>query len=231
VNGVVPPGEAGLPSAAPVRGSIAEPDHLVVAARTLDEGIAWCEATLGVRPEPGGRHAAMGTHNVVLALGARRYLEIIAIDPEAEALRPRWFDLDLPAVRRAIAASPRLVHWVARTPDIAAGIAVLRAAGHDVGAAFAAERPWPGGVLRWQISLTSDGHRPALGALPLLIEWGAAHPCDVLPGSGVTLERIAIGGVGAALAEALGVSDAGPDAPPLSAWLETPRGRVALVGV
>jgi hypothetical protein len=29
-------------------------DHLVVAARTLDEGVAWCEATLGVTPGPGG---------------------------------------------------------------------------------------------------------------------------------------------------------------------------------
>ena len=32
-------------------------DHLVIAAATLDEGVAWCEATLGVTPGPGGRHA------------------------------------------------------------------------------------------------------------------------------------------------------------------------------
>ena len=31
-------------------------DHLVVAARTLDEGAAWVEARLGVPMGPGGKH-------------------------------------------------------------------------------------------------------------------------------------------------------------------------------
>ena len=39
----------------------AQIDHLVVAARTLVEGVAWCEATLGVVPGPGGEHALFGT--------------------------------------------------------------------------------------------------------------------------------------------------------------------------
>ena len=30
-------------------------DHLVVMAASLDEGVAWCEATLGVTPGPGGQ--------------------------------------------------------------------------------------------------------------------------------------------------------------------------------
>ena len=30
-------------------------DHLVVACRSLDAGRAWCEATFGVLPQPGGR--------------------------------------------------------------------------------------------------------------------------------------------------------------------------------
>ena len=38
-------------------------DHLVVAARSLDEGVRWCAATLGVTPGPGGKHPLMGTHN------------------------------------------------------------------------------------------------------------------------------------------------------------------------
>ena len=41
-------------------------DHLVVACRSLDAGRAWCEATFGVAPQPGGRHALMGTHNLLL---------------------------------------------------------------------------------------------------------------------------------------------------------------------
>ena len=38
-------------------------DHLVVAARNLDEGVAWCEATLGLTPNAGGEHEKYGTHN------------------------------------------------------------------------------------------------------------------------------------------------------------------------
>jgi len=209
-----------------------EPDHLVVAARTLEEGAAWCEATLGVVPAPGGKHSMMATHNRLLAVGSARfprmYLEIIAVDPEAPPpSRARWYDLDALELQQAIAASPRLVHWAARTEDIGAAIAALRGAGHDPGAAIAAERMTPRGMLRWKISLRDDGRRLAEGAVPILIEWGNVHPCDALPESGVAVERIGVGGMVEALAESLGV-DAATDGAPLAVSLTTPRGRVEL---
>lgn len=211
-----------------------EPDHVVVAARSLAEGAAWCEATLGATPVEGGRHANMGTHNRLLGLGdgahRRMYLEIIALDPDAAPpVRARWFDLDSPRLQAAIAAGPRLVHWVARCNDIERAIAALRAAGHDPGPAIAAERMAAHGPLRWRISLRDDGVRLADGALPLLIEWGAAHPCDRLPASAVSVARIALGGIERGLAATLGVVSAAAGAPPLSVSLETPRGRVELV--
>ncbi len=42
-------------------------------------------ATLGIAPGPGGVHPFMGTHNRLLRLGPRLYLELIAIDPDAPA--------------------------------------------------------------------------------------------------------------------------------------------------
>jgi len=213
-----------------------EPDHLVVAACTLEEGAAWCEATLGVVPAAGGKHPTLATHNRLLEVSsprfARMYLEIIAIDPDAPAparARARWFDLDSPDLRQAIAASPRLVHWVARTNDIDAGIVALRAAGHELGTAITAERMTPRGLLRWRIALRADGRRAAAGAVPLLIEWGEVHPCDALPESGVSVEQIFIGGVAETVAAALGVSAALAGGPPLAVSLATPRGRVELV--
>ena len=211
-----------------------EPDHVVVAARSLDEGTAWCEATLGALPLEGGRHANMGTHNRLLGLGdgahRRMYLEIIALDPEARPpARARWFDLDTPRLRAEIALAPRLVHWVARCNDLERAIAALRAAGHDPGEAVAAERMTAHGPLRWRITLRDDGVRPAAGAVPLLIQWGAAHPCDRLPSSAVSVARIALGGVGPGVAATLGVAPGGFGSPPLSVSLETPRGRVELI--
>ena len=59
-------------------------DHLVTMANSLDEGVAWCEATLGVTPGPGGEHPLMGTHNRLLRIDSdafsHAYLELIAIN-------------------------------------------------------------------------------------------------------------------------------------------------------
>ena len=57
-------------------------DHIIVASAQLDEGVDWVEQRLGVRPQPGGRHVAMGTYNALMKLGAQTFLEVIAIDPE-----------------------------------------------------------------------------------------------------------------------------------------------------
>src|SRR4051812_33714278 len=94
-------------------------DHLVVAARTLEEGEAWVASKLGVAMAPGGKHDAMGTHNRLLSLGQGRFLEVIAIDPAApQPARPRWFELDTQEMKRRIAKAPALVHWVERSDDL-----------------------------------------------------------------------------------------------------------------
>jgi len=207
-------------------------DHLVVAAASLEAGADWCRRVLGATAVPGGRHPTMATHNLLLGLASprfpRSYLEIIAIDPAAvPPERARWFDLDDPALRAAVGREPQLVHWVARTADIAAAAQILRDAGHDPGVAVAAERATPGGVLRWKILLREDGRRLAAGAVPLVIEWADAHPTDALAASGVALEQVEIAGVSAALATSLGVRPGGGPAA-LAARLMTPQGVVTL---
>ena len=156
-------------------------DHLVVACRTLDAGRNWSQATFGVAAQPGGRHALMGTHNLLLAISSERFpsvfLELIAIDPDASApAQPRWFDLDDAALQAAIVAGPRLVHWVARSDDIEATVAALRGAGYDPGPIVAVERMTPRGMLRWRITLPVDGRRPCAGAMPLWIQCRAHTP-------------------------------------------------------
>src|SRR5712691_8023025 len=179
-------------------------DHLVIAARTLDEGVAWCEASLGITPGPGGRHPLMGTHNRLFSIASpafpRAYAEIMAIDAKAPPPgRARWFDLDTPAMRAALAQGPQLVHWVMRCDDIDARCTRWRAAGIGRGEVIDAQRETPQGLLRWRISVRSDGRRLFDGALPTLIQWGERHPCDTLSDSGVTLRRIEITGVPASI--------------------------------
>ena len=70
-------------------------DHLVVAGATLAQAIEHFADLTGVVARPGGRHATMGTHNALVRLGPKTYVELIAIDPDATPpTRPRWFDLD-----------------------------------------------------------------------------------------------------------------------------------------
>ena len=96
-------------------------DHIIVAAATLAQGCDYVESGLGVRPQTGGRHVLMGTHNALLKLGPRLFLEVLSVDPRAPApARPRWFDLDEPRMRASLTDGPRLVHHVARTDDIEA---------------------------------------------------------------------------------------------------------------
>ncbi len=184
---------------APARG--ARIDHLVVAAASLAEGVAWCEATLGVTPGPGGAHALFGTHNRLLrlhsALHTQAYLEIIAIDPAATPTRGaplrRWFDLDDPALSQRLRhEGPQLIHWVASVPDINAAVAAWQALGMDRGPVIEASRATPQGVLRWRITVRDDGQRLFGGALPTLIQWGDAHPADTMADTGLGLRGLTL---------------------------------------
>lgn len=176
-------------------------DHLVVAAPSLAEGVAWCEATLGLTPGPGGAHALFGTHNRLLRLHStvhpKAYLEIIAIDPAATPTRPpplrRWFDLDDPALRERLRREgPQLIHWVASVPDIDAACARLRALSIERGPVIDASRPTPQGLLRWRITVRDDGQRLFGGALPTLIQWGDTHPADGMTGADLGLQGLTL---------------------------------------
>jgi hypothetical protein len=222
---------------------VAEPDHLVVLAASLDEGVAWCEATLGITPGPGGAHPLMGTHNRLFSIATPQfpctYAEIIAIDKEAvparaEPLR-RWFDLDSAALREQVQQhGPQLIHWVANVPNLADALGQWQAQGIDRGPAIAASRPTPRGLLEWQITVRDDGQRLFDGCLPTLIQWGAVHPAEHMPTSGVTLQSLHLQHPQAprllAACEALGLQQVQIQTGPaqLTAVLATPRGEVRL---
>ena len=219
-------------------------DHLVVLAPSLAEGVAWCEATLGVVPGPGGEHPLMGTHNRLIPVNTaafpRAYLEIIAINREAVPLRAagakRWFDLDDDALQaRLRTQGPQLAHWVAEVPDLPQALATLSAQGIDRGQVVAASRPTPQGLLRWQISVRDDGQRLFGGCLPTLIQWGDTHPTQAMADQGVALESLALAHPQAdALRQALDAVGLGAipvhtGPARLQARLRTPRGPVDLI--
>ena len=221
----------------------AQIDHLVIAASTLDAGVAWCEQTLGITPGPGGEHPLMGTHNRLFKVASAQYpsayFEIIAIDKGAAYARQqgerRWFDLDSEALQQQLKQSgPQLVHFVASTPRAAPAMQALAALGMDRGELLQASRMTPQGLLSWQITVRADGQRLMNGTLPTLIAWTGDHPSNHMSASGVTLQTLTasqpnVDALQAAYA-AIGLQRVSVSQGPanLMATLQTPRGWVTL---
>ena len=225
-------------------------DHLVVMAASLDQGVQWCEDTLGITPGPGGEHEKYGTHNRLFKIATPQfplaYFEIIAINPQAvipkRAQVPRWFDMDDASLQKAVAQGPRLVHFVSSTEDVKAARHVLRTQGIERGQVVHASRKSSKGTLNWQITVREDGERLFNGCLPTLIQWGKPeatdplrlHPRNSLPRSGVTLQSLTVshpsGAKLQAAFEAIGLADIAIETGPanLVASLQTPKGLVQL---
>ena len=164
---------------------MAEIDHVVIGARSLEEGAAFLRAHLGVEPAPGGVHEGVGTHNLLLGLGPDCYLEVIAPDPgQPEPPHPRPFDLDDPSMRLMLEAEPRLIAWVARTPVLDAVVARL-------GASHAGEiRAMRRGELSWRMALPPQ-RQDMDNLIPALIQWdGGASAAQRLPDSGLRLRAL-----------------------------------------
>lgn len=225
-------------------------DHLVVMAASLDQGVQWCEDTLGITPGPGGEHEKYGTHNRLFKIASPQfplaYFEIIAINPAAvipkRAQVPRWFDMDDAALQKVVAQGPRLIHFVSSTDDVKAARHVLRTQGIERGQVVHASRKSSKGTLNWQITVREDGERLFNGCLPTLIQWGKPdateplrlHPRNSLPRSGVTLQSLTVShpsGVKLQAAfDAIGLADIAIETGPanLVASLQTPKGLVQL---
>ncbi len=195
-------------------------DHLVIAAPSLEIGAAWFEAKTGVLPQLGGKHTLMGTHNLLVKLGADTYLEIISLDPEAAPpARARWFGLDAPILE------PRLIHWVVRCSNLEA-VTMLEPLGQIT--------PITRGDFSWRITIPQDGSLPLGGVIPTLIEWQSANPSSMLEERGLVLQKLELWHPQPARVQAhlqvlpLECVVLFAPLPKLIATLETPRGLVIL---
>jgi hypothetical protein len=170
-------------------------DHLVIAARTLEEGAQFIADRLGVETVAGGAHPSMRTHNRLLNLWGGAYLEVIAVDPLAPPAanpRPRLFALDDPAMARRLDDGPQLVHWAARVerPKVLARWQAQYP--ERIAPVVAMSR----GANTWGLTVPDDGAFPAWqgagdGILPSLIQWDSPrHPSAVLPETGIALRSL-----------------------------------------
>lgn len=208
-------------------------DHIVFGADSLEQGVAYIAEKFGVEVPRGGEHLQMGTHNCVMSLAGACYFEIIACAPHLPAPdRPRWFDLDNPAQRAKLKAHPRLLTWVARTPDIRETLAKTS---YNFGEVVHMHR----GDLSWQMTIPPEGHLPLGGVCPTLIEWqDDLPPYASMSDLGCKLSRVILHSedrekltnvlqdIGAG--DLVQLEKSAPGQPAISVELSTPRGLVLL---
>lgn len=208
--------------------SVPEPfDHMLLGCGDLDKGIEFVERHLGVRAAFGGVHPGRGSRNALLSLGERRYLEIIAPDPD----QPRSSD----ARELYNIDSPRLIGWAAHVDDIDAVVQRLTAAGIAFEPVRSGARQRPTGqTLRWK-ALSLKDH--AGGLLPFFIEWSkdAVHPAVDSP-KGCQIDRFSLATLnpdelrGRSVKLNLGVEVEKAPQPALRAKVTGPKGTLSLPG-
>jgi hypothetical protein len=140
-------------------------DHLTVIAPTLSDGVAHVRDCLDLDVPFGQRHSYMGTYNHLLQLGDMVYLEVIALDPDAQPpARARWFGLDnKKAIIADWEAGRRLRGWVARTDAMDF---VLAGRESIFGRKIAL--PWTNSS--FDFAIPDDGSLPLDGAVPSIID-------------------------------------------------------------
>jgi hypothetical protein len=158
-------------------------DHILLGVGDLEHGIAWVEQRAGVRAAFGGVHPGRGTRNALLALGPRRYLEIIAPDPQQTG---QGLGLQLKGMN-----APRIFNWAVHTDDIAATAKKVTAAGFAINGPNDGSRARPDGkTLHWKSFSLKDDRG---GLLPFFIEWSrdSVHPSEDAP-KGCTLKQFVL---------------------------------------
>lgn len=165
-----------------------ELDHLTIIAPSLAEGVSHVRECLNIDIPFGGAHREMGTHNHLLRFSDGVFLEVIAVNPNAQAqTEPRWFGLDdARAVRSAWSEGRRLRGWVARTNDLDTVLA-------SHGGLLGCKRRVSRGDRSWMFAVRPDGSLPADGVAPSVIDWEQrGTPAPMMPDLGAGLVAFAI---------------------------------------
>jgi len=157
-------------------------DHIIIAVPDLEHTIQDLSKTLGVTPIYGGKHPR-GTHNALLSLDSRTYVEFIALQPGVSGSSIGMQGLDG-------VTHPTPVGWAVSASSAGAISAALGGIGLRVTSPQPGSRTTPAGeVLKWE----TFSIEPEPAGSPFFITWspGSPHPATTSP-RGCTLTRFEI---------------------------------------
>ena len=157
---------------------ITHPDHLILTANDLQQGMDYVENLIGVRPVFAGQHLGLGTHNALLSLGNQTYFEVIAPDPKQD------FDKNKLWINIPNDPTPRLTRWVAQTDQLARVAEIAKEKEIPLGEIQSGGRTQTDGtLLSWNATFPDVENFG--GLMPFFINWGSSlHPSKTLPLAG-----------------------------------------------
>ena len=144
-------------------------DHFLLGCSSLEAGIQFMKDKTGIEAVKGGKHPHIGTHNALLSLGEKVYLEIIAPDPEAKSLIEEY------AFLKEMNA-PTLFMWAAHTDKMDDLLKRIQEAGYkNSGISPGSRQRADGSVLKWRSLSVETGIN---SVVPFFIEWDSSskHP-------------------------------------------------------
>jgi hypothetical protein len=146
-------------------------DHIVLGSLTLEEGTEFLENILQAKLSDIGYHKDMGTHNRVIRISKKVYIELIAIDPKRKNLNNRkWFNLDNSNLQSKLKISPQIIGYVIENKD--------RNINKYYDPFFEASRD----SYKWQFAMPTfknnilDSEIIEAGIIPSLISWKSDKP-------------------------------------------------------
>lgn len=160
--------------ASSVRSAEDATDHILLGHANLDVGIKYLYDKTGVRAVPGGVHPGRGTRNALAALGRRRYLEVVGLDPEQSVTNPM-------TARLRSLPKPTFIGWAIGSDDLVALRSAAEVAKLQPGEVTPGSRLTPAGkTLEWE---TLQFEVQINGLMPFAIRWKSPddHPSITAP--------------------------------------------------
>lgn len=150
-------------------------DHIVYAVKDLDQAVSDFEQETGIKVASGGQHLDHGTHNALIRIGERSYLEFIAKDPNLDQPQEgAWMGLD-------VLQGNKITRWSLATSQISTDAQLINARHPDLGIVKEGSRMKKDGtLLKWKMSNVLPN--PEVDVIPFLLNWEASvHPTKGLP--------------------------------------------------
>ena len=152
-------------------------DHIVYAVTDLPSAIENFTNRTGLKVTAGGKHLDKGTHNALVRIGDKTYLEFIAKDPSLPVSDGgTWMGLDL-------IKENKITRWSLGSNRIEDEAKIISDFNQDLGIVKEGSRAKSdGSMLKWK--MTNVLPEPEVDAVPFLLDWGLSiHPTSGLPTS------------------------------------------------